>query len=436
MQEVNICPRCKEYEVMDGFGGLCINCFGGYTGNVVQLGRQQPAQPRNAVVPRPGPTVSLADLLAKVEKLLNRYVALPSTHEVVVVTLWVLHTWFFEAAETTPYLNISSATPQSGKTRLFEVLELLVRKPFKVVNFTEAVLFRYIDAETPTALLDEIDQVFGKERTAISGILAVLNSGYRTGGWVPRNVGAGVGMQVVKFNTFCPKAFAGLGRLPDTVADRSIPIRLKRRRRTEAVSRFRQATAREEAQPVADACESWAESATEQLLGLTPDIPEILSDRMADCWEPLLAIAELAGGEWPQRARAAAVALSGTNADEETLGILLLRHIGETFNDQRNPDYLHSDDLLRQLATREDGPWAERWGRDLDAGRRAGPGASLARLLRAFDIAPRDIRGNGRVRKGYRRADFEDVWVRYLPENRDTATTQVNEGEVGQPDVP
>ena len=140
----------------------------------------------------------------------------------------------------TPYLAITSAEKQCGKTRLLEVLDLLVSNPWLTGKVSAACLIRKIDSQKPTLLLDESDAAFNGEKEYAEVLRGVLNTGHRRGGHASCCVGQGVNITFKDFHTFCPKAIAGIGKLPDTVADRSIPIRLKRRAPGEPVERFRQ----------------------------------------------------------------------------------------------------------------------------------------------------------------------------------------------------
>jgi hypothetical protein len=154
-------------------------------------------------------------LLEKVIDRIRRFVVM-TDDQALAVGLWVLHTWTFDLADTTPYLDVSSPVKQCGKTRLFEVLDLLVREPHFAANHTEATLFRSIEEHQPSLLLNEIDRTFGKDAKVFQGVIAVLNAGYRRGATVPRMVGEGTKMKVRDFKVFCPKAFAGIGQLPDS----------------------------------------------------------------------------------------------------------------------------------------------------------------------------------------------------------------------------
>jgi hypothetical protein len=248
---------------------------------------------------RCGTPASLADVLDAAHASVLRYVVCPSPHEPVAVVLWVAHAWAVAAAETSPYLAVTSAEKRSGKSRLLDVLEQLAPRPWRAVTPSEAVVFRKLAQDHPALLLDEVDAIFGTKRQADSneGLRAILNAGNRRGTTVPRMVGEGKHMRVEDFAVFGPKAIAGIGKLPDTVADRSIPVRLERRARSEPVAKFRIREAEPAALPIREALEGYLSPLIDRLAHARPDIPHQLGDRAQDGWEPLLAIADAAGGE-------------------------------------------------------------------------------------------------------------------------------------------
>lgn len=369
----------------------------------------------------------LAGALDAAEQFVRRYVVFPSPHEPVAVALWIAHTHAADAAEVSPYLHLTSPEKGSGKTRLLEVLELLVYRPWPAVSPSEAVIYRKVEADRPTLLLDEVDAIFGprpSERT--EGIRALLNAGNRRGATVPRMVGDGLKMRPKDFSTFCPKALAGIGPLPDTVADRSITIHLQRRAPSEAVDRFRRRLAAPAAGELREALVEALGTVTDALDQAWPDLPEALGDRAADSWEPLLAIADSAGGQWPTRARAAAVALSGSragNLDEVSLALRLLADLRTLF-ERKDTDRLLTAELIANLVADDEGPWGE-------VGRGGGPVTPhfLARRLQPYGVRPTLMRVGETVGRGYRQADLLPAWARYLSPledqlNRYTVTGQ------------
>jgi 5S rRNA maturation endonuclease (ribonuclease M5) len=355
-----------------------------------------------------------AAILEEVERQYRAYVAWANDHQAVALALWTAHTHAAEVSDTTPYLAIESAEPESGKTRTLEVAEHLAARAWLLIEPSEAAMFRKIERDRPTILLDEADALWGTKADGREGLRALLNAGYRRGATVPRVVGDGAGMSVQDFPVYGPKALAGLaGKLPRTVASRSIPVRLQRRAKGEQIQRFRARRAAAELGPLRLRLAAWTKLVMAELEAADPEIPEALSDRQADCWEALLAIADAAGGDWPKRARAAAVALHEHDpAADPGTGVLLLTHVREAFADA---DELATTALLRALVDRDDGPWGGWWGRDVDDDRTKGPAGRLAKLLKPYGVKPEQLwTGEGKVR-GYRRAAFVDAWTRYLP---------------------
>jgi hypothetical protein len=350
-----------------------------------------------------------AQLLDDVAAFIGRYVAC-SPAGLVAGALWIMHTHAFEAADCSPRFVLLSAEPQSGKTRYLEVLKLLVRDPVFAVSISDAALFRVIEARRPTLLHDEIDAVFGPKARDREDLRAMLNAGYERGASVQRCVGDGSRQRVESFPVFTPTAMAGLGKLPETVEQRSIVERMKRRAPGETVAKLRRREVAPEAAALRARLEEWASAHVESLMHAEPAIPDELDDRAGDVWEPLLAIADAAGGEWPERARTAARTLYGARrADEETIGVRLLRDVRAVFGDD---EVLASGDLAAGLGVIEGAPWAEWSGRDRD--KPISP-HGVAKLLRRYDIAPANHWIDATCVRGYLRDDFEDAWSRFLP---------------------
>lgn len=342
-------------------------------------------------------------MLDAVVAFLGRFVVTTEA-QAVAVALWIAHTHVLDSFEQTPYLAVTSAEKRSGKSRLFDVLELLVARPWKAITPTEAVVFRKIEADKPTLLLDEVDAIFGPKAREHEGLRAVLNAGNRKGTKVPRCVGPT--QELRNFSVFCAKALAGIGDLPDTVADRSIRIRLKRKAPDEVVKRFYVRDARELAEPLYQWLLSWADRKAGDLDHARPSLPAELNDRAADSWEPLLAIADLAGGEWGKRARAAALDLSAHEEDErESLGIRLLADLPTVFGTV--VDKLSSTELCEKLAALEESPWGDWRGKPLEP-------RGLSRLLRPYGIKSEQLWIEGKNFHGYTRERLEDAWNRYL----------------------
>jgi len=377
----------------------------------------------------------LVELLDAVEGLLSRYVIFRTPAQRTAVVLWVAHAHTFEAVEVTPYIHVHSAEMESGKTRLLEVLEWVVPRPWHVIGPSEAVLFRKIAQEVPTLLFDEVDTIFrgAKSRTPeAAGLRQVLNAGYRRSGVVPRCSGKDK-IELVDFRVFCPKALSGIGAvLPATVASRCIPIVLARRTKSEVVAKFKQRTIRAETSLLKRALTCWASTAVECLRGVEPAMPDGLRDRAEEVWEPLVAIADLAGNDWPAQARQAARDLNGDCADSESVGVQLLGAIRAVL-DETAAERLFTIDLLRALVERETEPWPGWWGREVDQAKDdevpRKPAMELARYLKPFEVQPTPIRIEQRRGRGYERAGFADAFARYLqPQGREVVTTVAAQG--------
>ena len=299
------------------------------------------------------------------------------------------------------------------------------------MNISAAALFRTIDATPGTALLiDESDQLLKTDNDRVRELFGLINSGSRRrGGHAIRVVGQGANLTPKKFPTFSPKVVAGIGSLVDTIEDRSVPIGMRRRLPSERIERFREADA-EVAAPIGAMLES---SLGPEEIGLLtharPSIPSALNDRTQDAWEPLLAIADLAGDYWPAVAREAALALhaEAEGMTEERLELLALRHAREVF-DAHGTDRLATTAILDAFINFDDAPWDEWWGADVRAGNTKAAARRLARLLSAFDIHPEKIRVGDASVRGYKRAAFEDAWARNLGERPTVAGTNGTSG--------
>jgi hypothetical protein len=266
-----------------------------------------------------------AELATAVEGFIAQYLAI-TTEQAQVLTLWTMHTWVADIADCTPYLLVTSAEPGAGKSRVLEVLAYVVHKPWLTSDTTATALFRRMDQESLTLLLDEIDVKF-KGGSSYEALRGVLNSGNRPAGTTTRCDGK---WGTRDYRTYGPKALAGIdnGFLPDTIIDRS--IRIEMHKTSGQVKRLRLRQAAAEAAPLAYTLQQWSAVVVDELAREEPALPCELSDRAADAWEPILAISQFAGPEWQDRAQDAALALSGasTGLSEGAEGMLLPAMVG------------------------------------------------------------------------------------------------------------
>jgi hypothetical protein len=345
-------------------------------------------------------------LLDRVVAFVTKYLAC-TPEQADVIALFVVHTYCFGAAEATPYLTVTAPEKASGKTRLLEVLDAVVARPWFTGRVTTAALVRKVSSESPTLLLDESDAAFRSNKEYAEALRGVLNAGYRVGGKTSLTVRRGDNWESADFSTFCPKVIAGIGSLPDTIASRAIPIGLKRLAPGETVERFYRRDADAEAKPLRDELSTWSERNLSTLQGARPEKLDELSERTFDVWEPLLAIADAVGEDWPERARRAARVLSGSSDPrDDSLGVQLLADIRIVFVNWLK-GRLSSASLVEKLRLLDESPWAEWNYRGLTA-------HSLARLLRPYDIEPTAWNTTDGYARGYLRSQFSDAFMRYL----------------------
>lgn len=349
----------------------------------------------------------LADFLAQ-------YVAFPSREAADATALWAAHTHIVHSFDSTPRLALLSPEKGSGKTRCLEVLELVCARARHAVNLSAAALFRIVAASVPTLLFDESDTFFGPKAKDHEELRGLINAGHRKGAEAFRCVGDPSKMEVKSFPAFCPVALAGIGDLPDTILDRAVLVRMRRRRADEPVTPYRQRHTGPAGAEIRKRLSLWTATIESRASELEPEMPAGLTDRPADVWEPLIVIADLAGGTWPSRARAAAVKLNAERAERDpSFGVRLLSDIRTAFGDS---DRLATVTLLERLNSLEDAPWGDLRGKALDP-------RGLSGRLRKYEIRSRNIRMLEQVVKGYDRADFHDAWARYLPPQEKSATT-------------
>ena len=354
------------------------------------------------------PDADGAALLDDVRAFLARFVVYPSQEAHTAHTLWVAHTHFMDTWDSTPRLAFLSAEPESGKTRALEVSNLLVPNPVDAINVSAAYLFRKVAADKPTVLFDEIDTVFCTRNGAAGNnedIRGLLNAGHRRGATAGRCIVQGNAVMTEELPAYAAVALAGLGDLPDTILSRAIIIRMNRRAPGERVEPFRARLHTAAGHALRDRLVAWAKGA--RFTGW-PALPGEVTDRAADCWEPLVAVADLAGGRWPATGRAAAVSLVARlvgDRREASLGLRLLADMRTALGDDEVKTTVAILDKLQKL---DESPWNDIRGKPLtDRG--------LAMRLRAYGIEPRTLRIGGATPRGYRREDFIDAWARYLP---------------------
>jgi hypothetical protein len=360
-------------------------------------------QGRAVSFPEPEPwaePVNGAMLLDSVAEAIRRYVIL-SDHSRDATALWAVHTYLVGCFLVSPRLAICSPTKQCGKTTLLDVLGRLVLKPLPTANVTASAIFRVVEAYRPALLVDEAD-TFLRDNDELRGI---INSGHRSGGAVLRAIGDDYEPRA--FSTYSPCAIALIGKLPDTLHDRSVVVDLKRRLPSEPISPFR-ADRVGQLDVLARQAARWCRDHADEVANADPPMPAGIYNREADNWRPLLAIAGAAGGQWPERARQA-LEQSHAIAEDDSRIALLLADVRAIFA-EKDTDKLGSSDLTEALHAIEGRPWAE-YGRKT---RKPISQNQLANLLKPVGVAPEILRDGKKVARGYRLDQFAEAFERYL----------------------
>ncbi|MDI3402596.1 DUF3631 domain-containing protein [Streptomyces cavernicola] len=350
----------------------------------------------------------LADLRAQIE----RYVAMPSQEALTAVALWVAATHLQPAWQHAPRLAIVAPEKRCGKSRLLDVVTETVRNPLITVNASPAAIFRSInDEDPPTLLVDEADTLFSTAKAAEKNeeVRGLINAGHQRGRPTLRVTGPE--HKPTAFPTFAMAALAGIGDLPDTVMDRSVVIRMRRRAAGEKVAAFRTSRDTPALHAIRDRLTAWLQPLYVQAMEMEPPMP--VEDRAADTWEPLVVIADLAGGDWPALARAACRVMTDYEAGQDEEGGLrtrLLVGIRRAFAAENDPAVLATKRLLESLNADKEAPWAEYGPNGLTP-------RGLQLLLKPYGISSANRRfPDGTQAKGFARTQFLDTWARYCPE--------------------
>jgi hypothetical protein len=320
------------------------------------------------------------------------------------VTLWIAATHAQPAWAHAPRLVIRAPEKRCGKSRLLDVIEALCWNPFITVNSSPAAVYRSITSDPPTLLVDEADTIFGPKADGNEDLRGLLNAGHQRNRPAKRYDASS--NRVESIPTFAMAALAGIGAMPDTIEDRAVIVRMRRRAPGETVAPYRHKRDRPALRKLATELNNWLRADLKALEHAEPLMP--VEDRVADTWEPLIAVADHAGSDWPDRARAAVLALvdEATENSAESDRIRLLVDCHAAFGEEAA---IPTTVLLQRLKEDPEAPW-------LDYGHSGLTPKKLGILLREYDIRSDTIRFpvTGQA-KGYHRADFIDAWRRYCP---------------------
>lgn len=356
----------------------------------------------------------LALALNDVRAGFKKYVVVESEPYFDALTLWVGSTYTPEAFQFYPRLVLSSPEKQCGKTTLLTVIKYLVHNPLSTSNISTPALFRVIESELENrivVLMDEVDKTFSKngDKEKAVAITQIINSGYIKGETVIRCEGQS--FKVRKFGVSCPVVMAGIGKTasPEEIRDRGIIIPMRRILEREGVNleRLRLRVAELEFAPIRERLNNAITHRSKELQDLLDreviNFPDSVVGRPRDVWENLFAVAHLAGGEWPERARLASLelcdkALLPESQNYKVEALSLCRDVFEVFEEDR----ISASDLVVKISNLEHSPYKDH-SYPLNAKR-------LANLLDEFGI--RSVKQNSA--RYYHRKDFEKSWESYL----------------------
>jgi hypothetical protein len=356
--------------------------------------------PFNEVEPWPE-AVDGAELLTAIVSTIRRFI-ICEHHTAVAAALWVAMTWFMDVVQVAPLALITAPEKRCGKTMLLTLLGKLVPRPLTSSSITPSALFRSIDLWKPTLLIDETDACL-KDNEELRGL---INCGHtRDSAYTIRCVGDD--HTPTPFNTWSAKALSGIGHAADTIMDRSIILELRRKLPDENVERIRHA---EPAlfQELSSKLARFADDNANAVKASRPELPHDLNDRAQDNWEPLLSIANIAGGDWYHTAVNAALKIAGGEVSTQTVGTELLADIQEIFV-SKSVDRIFTVKLVEALCADDEKMWL-----GYNRGFPIKPG-QLSKKLKAYGIHSKSIRIGTENAKGFEKKQFAEAFLRYIP---------------------
>jgi hypothetical protein len=349
------------------------------------------------VEPWPEPVDTKA-LLTEMMAHIRRYVVLHDDDAAVAMVLWICFAWLHDIAVHSPILVLTSADADAGKTTACGVLQYLTPRAYAAAELTGPNLYRFVDQERPTLIVDDADRLFERK----PDLVHIVNVGWTRGTKIPRQYRGATRW----FSPFCPKVVSGVGLLlPRTTATRTIAVRLLPKLPHEKIDAF-QHVDDDDFHTLRRKLARWSADNAATLKDARP-VMTALNNRAAMNWKLLLAVAELAGAEWGKRARQAAAKLTRERCDP-SVGKRLLAAFYGLFT--RHGVMLTSADVQRRLTADEDGEWAEYNGHGRPISKR-----QIALLLDAYGINPGVIHPDGRkAERGYRVEQFETAFRHFL----------------------
>lgn len=340
-------------------------------------------------------------LLTEIKETIKQFVVADEP-SLTAASLWVVFTWVHHLMQVSPIAHITAPEKRCGKSVLLECLTRLSYRAIPASSISSAAIYRCIERWEPTLLIDEADS-FMRDDEDLRGI---INSGFnKSAAFVVRCVGDD--HEPTKFSTWAAKALCGIGKLPGTIEDRSIPLILRRKQPHEQTKKIRR-TSESLWDDLRAKILRWTVDNQAAIKNSIPDEVDGLNDRAQDAWEPLLQAAEVAGPSWLKKARNAAISIHGLEEETLSLGVELLRDIRDTFKNKKT-DRLFTRGLIEGLCEDEEAPWV--------AYNRGKPITSrqLSKRLSEYKVSSNTIRKDFDTAKGYKLEQFTDAFKRYIP---------------------
>ncbi|WP_304909581.1 DUF3631 domain-containing protein [Methylotenera sp.] len=347
--------------------------------------------------------INPAQLLDEITSTIQRFIVLDK-HQAQTAALWVGACWFVDVISFAPFALINAPERACGKTQLLTLMGRLAPRTLQASGISPAALYRTIEKYQPTLFIDEIETVL-KDNEPLRGI---FNAGYsRDSSIIVRCVGDD--LEPKPFNIWGMKAIAGINaiKLAETVTSRSIVFELRRKTASESVERLRRAEAGL-FEALASKLARFADDYSQQVKEARPHLPDDLGDREQDNWEPLLQIAHVASGHWPDTALNAALRLSGATQTPVSSANELLSDIQEVF-ESKQVIKITTTELINALCEDTEKSWAT-----YNRGKQLSP-RQLSNKLKDYGITSKTIRINGyETAKGFECEQFNDAFARYL----------------------
>lgn len=353
------------------------------------------------------------DVIKKAMAYLSDYMSFDDSRVPLALVLWALATHIYESFDAFPYLVITAATKQAGKTRLSELLGFLSGNAKPSASIKPGALYQIIEDFKPTLIIDEAETF----STGDAGDMrSILNAGYRKGQTVMRRQG----LQVMEYKVYCPKVFVLIGDVYDTLRDRSIVITL---RRGEPRKRFLYDAVKAEGQALGAEFSELLKIARARIeTQYASEFAEFLTDRDEEIWRPLFSLCRILAPEFMRELTRLSADLCADKTQERKRFVNLSNVEDKAQGDQyakraladilqvlNGDSFLPSTEAVERMKALDVAPWRRYQGAGLTP-------RSLANLLTRFGLHPRAGRKAGNVKasgpgqgtaKGYYRADVE-----------------------------